>query len=126
MALEVSFLRQHLLTRLLAMGGKSYISNILITAFAYSICLAASAATASDLASEERGENDIAPRPETWGAASRLLLGNGSAVTGAETRRASHPHDLAGVHDVVGVERLLDLAHHAHRLAVLGEEEINL
>src|SRR5262249_30931797 len=34
--------------------------------------------------------------------------------------------DLARVHDVVGVERLLDGAHQRHRLAVLLVEELDL
>src|SRR5271167_5222507 len=33
--------------------------------------------------------------------------------------------DFTRIHDVVGVDRLLDCAHDAHRLAMLGEQEIN-
>src|SRR6266702_6428866 len=46
--------------------------------------------------------------------------------TGGESPPPSHAHDLARVHDVVGVERLLDEAHDAERLAVLRLEEIDL
>src|SRR6185437_11446174 len=43
-----------------------------------------------------------------------------------ESGRGSHPHDLARVHDVVGVEGLLDQAHDAERFAVLGLQEVDL
>src|SRR5258708_6788565 len=36
------------------------------------------------------------------------------------------PEDLSRVHDVFGVDRLLDRVHYAHRLAVLGDQEIDL
>src|SRR5579883_3614816 len=39
---------------------------------------------------------------------------------------ASNPDDFAGVHDVVGVERLFEGAHDAHGLAMLGDEEVHL
>jgi hypothetical protein len=45
-------------------------------------------------------------------------------------RRASganlDPKDLSRVHDVIGVDRLLDRAHDAHRLAVFGDQELYL
>ena len=32
--------------------------------------------------------------------------------------------DLSRIHDVIGVDRLLDCAHHAHRFAVLGDQKV--
>ena len=37
-----------------------------------------------------------------------------------------HAEDFARVHNVVGVDRRLDCAHHAHRLAMLGDQEVDL
>jgi len=39
-----------------------------------------------------------------------------------DSPRPSDPQDLPRLHDVVGVERLLDRAHDAERLAVLGND----
>src|SRR5712675_3497206 len=33
-------------------------------------------------------------------------------------------HDLAGIEQIVRIERLLDRAHHRHSIAVLGSEEV--
>ena len=48
----------------------------------------------------------------------------GPAATVTQAKRLG-PEDFARVHDVVGVDRLLDCAHHAHRLAVLGDQEVD-
>ena len=36
------------------------------------------------------------------------------------------PEDFSRIHNVIGVKRLLDCAHNAHSLAVLGKQEIDL
>src|ERR1700730_13908768 len=43
-----------------------------------------------------------------------------------QTRSVDRPQDLARVHDVVRVERLLDGAHQRHRLAVLLVQKLDL
>ena len=44
----------------------------------------------------------------------------------AETGARLDPHDLAGIHDVIGVERDLELGHHPDGIAVFGLQEFHL
>ena len=49
----------------------------------------------------------------------------GPAATVTQAKRLG-PQDLARVHDVVGVNRLLYCPHYTHRFAVLGDQEVDL
>ena len=50
----------------------------------------------------------------------------GFVTTGAFacTVRQLDLEDLSRIHDVIGVDRLLDCTHHAHRFAVLGDQKV--
>src|SRR5260370_10004528 len=71
--------------------------------------------------------------PRFRGSGHRLEIGIALAET-AETPGSARagggsvdrPHDLARIHDVVRVERLLDRAHQRHGLAMLLVEELDL
>src|SRR5580704_19332436 len=39
-------------------------------------------------------------------------------------RQLDHLEDLSRIHDVIGVDRLLDCTHDAHRFAVLGDQKV--
>src|SRR5580700_10230651 len=58
---------------------------------------------------------------------SNVLSRSGEAKAGAFAyivRQLDHLEDLSRIHDVIGVDRLLDCTHDAHRFAVLGDQKV--
>ena len=69
------------------------------------------------------GENDVPTcGPNTQGG--NFDCSTGAAVAMQRKGPVLDPEDFSRVHNVVGVKRLLDCAHYANGLAVLGDQRV--